>query len=47
MIRNLKETTLRNDEQNWLKMNLAQFTRMFQGRESVDGWQIILSELAR
>jgi HAMP domain-containing protein len=33
MIRNLKDTTLRNDEQDWLKTNLAKFTRMLQGQK--------------
>src|SRR6266704_3364908 len=28
MIRNLKNTTLKNNEQDWLKTNLAKFTRM-------------------
>src|SRR5207302_2045550 len=28
MIRNLRDTTLRNEEQDWLKTNLAKFTRM-------------------
>src|SRR5438132_13796528 len=28
MIRNLKDTTLRNDEQDWLKTNLAKLSRM-------------------
>src|SRR5207248_361398 len=32
MIRNLKDTTLRNEEQNWLKTNLTRFTRMLQGQ---------------
>src|SRR5436853_328014 len=32
MIRNLKDTTLRNQEQDWLKTNLAKFTRMLQGQ---------------
>ena len=31
MIRNLKEQTLKNTEQDWLKTNLARFTRMLQG----------------
>src|SRR5207249_7308439 len=31
MIRNLKDTTLKNSEQDWLKTNLAKFTRMLQG----------------
>jgi len=40
MIRNLRDTTLRNKEQDWLKTNLTEFTRMLQGqRELPDGWQ--------
>ena len=40
MIRNLKDTTLRNEEQDWLKTNLTRFTRMLQGQtRSPDGWQ--------
>ena len=40
MIRNLKDTTLRNDEQDWLKTNLAKFTRMLQGqRDLLNGRQ--------
>ena len=35
MIRNLKDTTLRNDEQDWLKTNLAKFTRMLQGQRDL------------
>ena len=31
MIRNLRDTTLKNAEQDWLKTNLAKFTRMLQG----------------
>jgi HAMP domain-containing protein len=47
MIRNLKDTTLRNDEQNWLKTNLAKFTRMLQGqRDLLAVGKLILSELA-
>src|SRR5438094_2749082 len=47
MIRSLRETTLRNDEQNWLKTNLANFTRMMQGQKSLNTVsQIILTELA-
>jgi HAMP domain-containing protein/signal transduction histidine kinase/CheY-like chemotaxis protein len=47
MIRNLKDTTLRNDEQNWLKTNLAKFTRMLQGqRDLLTVGKLILSELA-
>src|SRR5205823_2315005 len=32
MIGNLKDTTLRNQEQDWLKTNLTKFTRMLQGQ---------------
>ena len=47
MIGNLKDTTLRNDEQNWLKTNLAKFTRMLQGqRDLLTVGKLILSELA-
>ncbi len=47
MIRNLKDTTLRNDEQDWLKTNLAKFTRMLQGqKDMLTVGRLILSELA-
>ncbi len=47
MIRNLKDTTSRNQEQDWLKTNLAKFTRMLQGQKDVlTVGQLILSELA-
>src|SRR5215472_17001548 len=47
MIRNLKDTTLRNEEQDWLKTNLAKFTRMLQGqRDFLTVGRLILSELA-
>jgi HAMP domain-containing protein/signal transduction histidine kinase/CheY-like chemotaxis protein len=47
MIRNLKDTTLRNEEQNWLKTNLAKFSRMLQGqRDLLTVGKLILSELA-
>jgi HAMP domain-containing protein/signal transduction histidine kinase/ActR/RegA family two-component response regulator len=47
MIRNLKDTTLRNEEQDWLKTNLAKFTRMLQGqRDLLTVGKLILSELA-
>jgi HAMP domain-containing protein/signal transduction histidine kinase len=47
MIRNLKDTTLRNEEQDWLKTNLAKFTRMLQGqRDLLTVAKLILSELA-
>src|SRR5947207_2200541 len=47
MIRNLKDTTSRNEEQNWLKTNLTKFTRMLQGqRDLLTFGKLILSELA-
>src|SRR5437867_1180559 len=48
MIRNLKETTQKNAEQDWLKTNLAKFTRLLQGqRDLLTVGRMILSELAR
>jgi signal transduction histidine kinase/HAMP domain-containing protein len=47
MIRNLRETTRQNVEQDWLKTNRERLTRMLQGQrdlETVSG--MILSELA-
>jgi signal transduction histidine kinase/HAMP domain-containing protein/DNA-binding response OmpR family regulator len=47
MIRNLKDTTLKNTEQDWLKTNLAKFSRMLQGqRDLLTVGRLILSELA-
>ena len=47
MIRNLKETTLKNTEQDWLKTNLAKFTQLLQGqKELLPVSKMILSELA-
>ncbi len=47
MIRNLKDTTQKNTEQDWLKTNLAKFTRMLQGqRDLMTVTKLILSELA-
>ena len=47
MIRNLRETTRQNIEQDWLKTNLERFTRMLQGqRDLADVSSMILSELA-
>ncbi len=47
MIRNLRDTTLQNKEQDWLKTNLAKFTRMLQGqRDFLTVGKLILSELA-
>jgi signal transduction histidine kinase/CheY-like chemotaxis protein/HAMP domain-containing protein len=46
MIRNLKDTTRKNTEQDWLKTHLARFTRMLQGhRDMVTVSRLILSEL--
>jgi HAMP domain-containing protein/signal transduction histidine kinase/CheY-like chemotaxis protein len=47
MIRNLKDTTLKNSEQDWLKTNMAKFSRMLQGqRDLLNVGRLILSELA-
>jgi len=47
MIDNLRQTTDRNQEQDWLKTNLAKFTRMLQGqRDLVTVGKLLLSELA-
>ena len=47
MIRNLRETTRQNTEQDWLKTNLERFTRMLQGqRDLATVSKLILSELA-
>jgi CheY-like chemotaxis protein/HAMP domain-containing protein/putative methionine-R-sulfoxide reductase with GAF domain len=47
MIRNLKDTTLKNSEQDWLKTNLAKFSRMLQGqKDMLTVGKLILSELA-
>ncbi|MFI4909619.1 MAG: HAMP domain-containing protein, partial [Steroidobacterales bacterium] len=47
MIRNLKETTEKTTEQDWLKTNLTRFTRMLQGqRDPMTVSKMILSELA-
>ena len=47
MIRNLRETTQKTTEQDWLKTNLARFARMLQGqRDLTTVSQMILSELA-
>ncbi|HEY7313782.1 MAG TPA: response regulator, partial [Gemmataceae bacterium] len=46
MIRNLKDTTLKNSEQDWLKTNLARFSRMLQGQKDLNTvGRLILSEL--
>ncbi len=47
MIGNLRATTERNTEQDWLKTNLAKFSRMMQGqRDLVTVGKLLLSELA-
>src|SRR6266853_1686085 len=46
MILNLKETTRKNTEQDWLKTNVARFTRMVQGqRDLLAVSKLLLSEL--
>ena len=46
MIFNLRETTERNREQDWLKTNLAKFTSMLQGQRELNTvGQMLLSEL--
>src|SRR5687767_6300314 len=48
MITNLRETTLLNQEQDWLKSNLAKFGQMLQGQRDLKTvTQRILSELAQ
>ncbi len=47
MIANLRETTQKNTEQDWLKTNLAKFTRMLQGQRDLETVsRQILSELS-
>src|SRR5207244_7759916 len=47
MIRNLKDTTIKNNDQDWLKTNLTKFTRMLQGQKDMLAvGKLILSELA-
>jgi len=46
MIRNLRETTGQNTEQDWLKSNLTRFTRLLQGeRDILTVGQSLLTEL--
>jgi HAMP domain-containing protein/signal transduction histidine kinase/DNA-binding response OmpR family regulator len=46
MIRNLRDTTQKNTEQDWLKTNLAKFSRMLQGQRNLGHvGRMILSEL--
>jgi signal transduction histidine kinase/DNA-binding response OmpR family regulator/HAMP domain-containing protein len=47
MIRNLRDTTTQNREQDWLKTNLARFTGMLQGQKDLQTvGKMVLSELA-
>ena len=47
MIRNLRDTTRVNTEQDWLKTNVARFTRLLQGqRDMLTVARLLLSELA-
>jgi HAMP domain-containing protein/signal transduction histidine kinase/CheY-like chemotaxis protein len=47
MIANLRETTMRYQDQAWLKSNLAKFTQMLQGQKDLQAvTKRILSELA-
>jgi CheY-like chemotaxis protein/signal transduction histidine kinase/CHASE3 domain sensor protein len=47
MIVNLRNTTQKNEEQNWLKSNLAEFTQMLQGQRNLESVsRMILSNLA-
>jgi hypothetical protein len=47
MVINLRETTEKNNEQNWLKSNVAKFTQVLQGHRNLHTVsRIIISELA-
>ena len=47
MIANLRATTQKNSEQDWLKTNLAKFTRMLQGQRDLETVsKLILKEVA-
>jgi HAMP domain-containing protein/signal transduction histidine kinase len=46
MIANLKDTTEQNKQQDWLKTNLARFSRLMQGQKDLDSVsRLIMSEL--
>jgi signal transduction histidine kinase/DNA-binding response OmpR family regulator/HAMP domain-containing protein len=46
MIRNLRDTTQKNTEQDWLKTNLAKFSRFLQGQRDLKNvGRMVLSEL--
>jgi HAMP domain-containing protein/CheY-like chemotaxis protein/signal transduction histidine kinase len=47
MIRNLRDTTRKNQEQDWLKTNVARFTGMLQGQKDIKTVaKMIMNELA-
>jgi HAMP domain-containing protein/CheY-like chemotaxis protein/signal transduction histidine kinase len=47
MIQNLRDTTRKNTEQDWLKTNLARFTAMLQGQRDIKTVsRLIMSEIA-
>ncbi len=47
MLRNFKDITEQNEEQDWLKTNLTKFTRLLQGqRDTLTVSKLILTELA-
>ena len=47
MVTNIRTTTLQNEEQYWLKTNLAKFTGMLQGQNDLNTVsQMLMSELA-
>ncbi|WP_414753152.1 response regulator [Anabaena sp. CCY 9910] len=46
MVANLRITTQKNEEQNWLKSNLAEFTQLLQGQRNLESVSsLILSKL--
>lgn len=46
MLANLQTTTKKNEEQNWLKSNIAEFTQLLQGQRSLENvTNLILSKL--
>jgi signal transduction histidine kinase/CheY-like chemotaxis protein/HAMP domain-containing protein len=48
MIRNLRDTTQLNTEQDWLKTHLARFSRLLQGQKDLQAVaQMVLGELAQ
>jgi PAS domain S-box-containing protein len=47
MIKNLRDTTQKNREEDWLKTNLARFSRLLQGQRDLQTvGRLVLSELA-